>query len=441
MQSTPGGGQISDALPFLGVLLSVALLPIIAPRFWLRRTGFVACIWCAATLAPLALRSGIAAAASQAWHAVLVDYLPFISLLVVLYATGGGVLIRGGPWGTPAGNTLLLALGTVLAGLVGTTGAAMTLIHPFLRSNAHRTRKVHLAVFFIALVANAGGATSPLGGPPLYLGYLRGVPFFWPVRHLAGPLALLTALLLAGFYLLDRRLAARDRPPPPRERVHLRGWLNIGLLASTVAAVLAESAWHPGPIALFGEAIDLQLVVSVALFSAITAVSVRLTPRAIRGANMFDWEPMQEVAKLFLAVFITIQPVIGLLHAGLAGRAAPLLRLTLGPDGTPVAAPMFWLSGGLSAFLDNAPTYLVFFELAGGDPAALTSHLGHVLIALSAGSMFFGGLTYIGNAPNLLIRTIASHRGVRMPSFFGYMAWSCMLLLPAYLLLTALFFR
>jgi len=199
MQSTASGGQISDALPFLGVLLSVALLPIIAPRFWERRTGLVAAVWCAATVIPLALRSGIGAAASEAWHAVLVEYLPFITLLVALYATGGGILIRGGPWGTPAGNTLLLAIGTALAGVVGTTGAAMTLIHPFLRANAHRSRKVHLAVFFIALVANAGGATSPLGGPPLYLGYLRGVPFFWPVQHLSVPLAALTALLLLVF--------------------------------------------------------------------------------------------------------------------------------------------------------------------------------------------------------------------------------------------------
>ncbi|HKM64690.1 MAG TPA: sodium:proton antiporter [Acidisphaera sp.] len=440
MQSTPAGGQISDALPFLGVLLSVALLPIVAPRLWERRTGAIATIWCAATLIPLALRTGIGAAAAEAWHAVLVEYLPFITLLIALYATGGGVLIRGGPWGTPSGNTLLLAIGTLMAGLVGTTGAAMTLIHPFLRANAHRTRKVHLAVFFIALVANAGGATSPLGGPPLYIGYLRGVPFFWPTRHLAAPLAALTALLLVAFYLLDRRLAAGDPPPQARERLHVRGWVNLGLLVSTVLGVLAEGAWQPGRVVLFRQAIDGQLLASVGLFCAITAASVWLTPRAVRGANMFDWAPMQEVAKLFLAIFVTIGPVMGLLHAGLEGPIAPLLRLTLAANGAPLATPMFWLSGGLSAFLDNAPTYLVFFELAGGDPSALTGKLAHVLTALSAGSMFFGGMTYIGNAPNLLIRAIASYRGVRMPSFFGYMAWTSLLLLPAFLLLTAVFF-
>ena len=440
MQSTASGGQISDALPFLGVLLSVALLPIVAPRFWERRTGVVAAIWIAATLIPLALRSGIGATASEAWHAVLVEYLPFITLLVALYAAGGGILIRGGPWGTPAGNTLLLAIGTVLAGVVGTTGAAMTLIHPFLRANAHRTRKVHLAVFFIALVANAGGATSPLGGPPLYLGYLRGVPFFWPVRHLSVPLATLTGLLLLVFYLLDARLAAADQAPQPRERIRVRGWLNVGLLVSTIVAVLAQGAWRPGSVVLLGQSIGGQQLASVLLFGAIAAISSWLTPRAVRGANMFDWAPMQEVAKLFLAIFVTIGPVIGLLHSGLSGAAAPLLQLTLSADGTPLATPMFWLSGGLSAFLDNAPTYLVFFELAGGDPSALTRKLAHVLAALSAGSMFFGGLTYIGNAPNLLIRAIASYRGVRMPTFFGYMAWSCTLLLPAFLVLTVVFF-
>ena len=295
-------------------------------------------------------------------------------------------------------------------------------------------------MFFIVLVANAGGATTPLGGPPLYLGYLRGVPFFWPAFHLGVPLVALTGVLLAAFYLLDKSLAAGDPPPEPRERLRIRGWLNIGLIGLVIATVLVAGWWHPGQVVLFGQKIATEQLLSILVFCAVAALSAALTPRAVHGANMFRWEPFEEVAKLFLAIFVTIGPVVALLHAGLAGPAAPLLRLTMSQD-APLPAPLFWLSGGLSAFLDNAPTYLVFFELAGGNPSALTGRLAEALTALSAGSMFFGGLTYIGNAPNLMIRAIASHRGVRMPSFFGYMLLSCGLMLPVFAVLTLLFFR
>jgi Na+/H+ antiporter NhaD/arsenite permease-like protein len=429
------------SLPFVGVLLSIALMPIFAPRLWHRRMGSVALAWSAALLVPLGFVSGVGVAAGAAWHAILIEYLPFVTLLLALYTAAGGILVRGGPVGSPAGNTGLLAIGTVLAGIMGTTGAAMVLIHPLLHANAHRTHKTHLVVFFIALVANAGGATTPLGDPPLYIGFLHGVPFFWPVTHLAAPLLVLAVPLLIAFFWLDRRMAAADPPAPRPERLHLRGWPNIALIGVVIATVLVAAVWQPGEIVLFGQTVGIARLTGDAVFLAVTLASIAVTPRAVRQGNMFSWHPMAEVATLFAAIFITIGPVLAMLEAGLDGPLAPVLRLTANAAGEPVPLAYFWLTGLLSAFLDNAPTYLVFFGLAGGDPVHLTGPLNHVLTAISAGAVFFGALTYIGNAPNMMLRAIASHRGVRMPGFFGYMGLSAMLLLPGFVLLSWVFFR
>jgi Na+/H+ antiporter NhaD/arsenite permease-like protein len=314
------------------------------------------------------------------------------------------------------------------------------LIHPLLRANAHRTRKVHLVVFFIVIVGNAGGASSPLGDPPLYIGFLHGVPFFWPLTRLWPQLLMVASLLLAIFYVVDRRYAASDPPPPKAERLRLRGWSNIGLIGVVVAAVLAQGIWRPGDAVLFGQEIGMERLAGMGVFVAVTLISVATTPLAVRQGNMYAWGPIEEVAKLFAAIFVTIGPVLAMLEAGFDGPLAPLLKLTLDSHGQPLPLAYFWLTGILSAFLDNAPTYLVFFELAGGDPGHLTTDLTLILEAISAGAVFFGALTYIGNAPNLMVRSIASHRGVRMPSFFGYMAWSCGLTLPVFLLLTLLFY-
>jgi Na+/H+ antiporter NhaD/arsenite permease-like protein len=310
-----------------------------------------------------------------------------------------------------------------------------------LHANAHRTRRTHLVVFFIALVANAGGATTPLGDPPLYLGFLHGVPFFWPVTHLAAPLIVLAIPLLIAFFWLDRRLAAADPSPGRRERFHVRGLPNIALIAVAVATVLVTGMWRPGEVVLLGQTVGIARLTGDAVFLAVTLASIAVTPRAVRQGNMFSWHPMAEVATLFAAIFITIGPVLAMLEAGLEGPLAPVLRLTANASGEPLPLAYFWLTGLLSAFLDNAPTYLVFFELAGGDPVYLTGPLNHVLTAISAGAVFFGALTYIGNAPNMMLRAIASHRGVRMPGFFGYMGLSAILLLPGFLLLSWVFFR
>jgi Na+/H+ antiporter NhaD/arsenite permease-like protein len=443
MAASPGAPTAAPDLvwgiPFAGLLLSIALLPMVAPRFWHHRMGLVTAAWTLAVLAPMTLLHGPAAAWHDAWHAVLLEYLPFVTLLLALFTAGGGILLEGGPWGTPAGNTLLLAIGTALAGVMGTTGVAMVFIHPLLRANAHRRHKVHLVVFFIILAANAGGATTPLGDPPLYLGFLHGVPFDWPLRNLITPLLILALPLLAAFWLIDRHLSAGDPPPAAARTLRLRGAPNVALVAAVVATVLMQGFWQPGDVAVLGQPVGLERLIGMAVFAAITAVSMRITPNSVRQGNLFSWDPMVEVATLFAGIFITIVPVLGMLAAAQHGPLAPVLALTVDADGKPWPLAYFWLTGLLSAFLDNAPTYLVFFELAGNDPQRLTGELAPILRAISAGAVFFGALTYIGNAPNLMVRSIAAHRGVRMPGFFGYMAWSCALLLPLFALLTLLY--
>jgi Na+/H+ antiporter NhaD/arsenite permease-like protein len=426
-------------IPFVGVLLSIAVLPMLAPRLWHRHMGLVALFWCLALLLPEAAAQGVPAAAATAWHAVLIEYLPFVTLLLALYTAAGGILLRGGPGGTPFGNTALLALGTLMAGLMGTTGAAMVLINPLLRANAHRGRTVHLVVFFILLVANIGGATSPLGDPPLYIGFLRGVPFHWPLLNLFAPMVWMAAPLLAAFYLLDRRLARGDPPPRRRGALRLTGWPNAVLVLVVVATVLGQGVVRAPEVTLFGQAIGAERLVGIVVFLAVAGLSLRLTPGILRAANDFSWHPMVEVATLFAAIFVTIAPVGAMLHAGFDGPAAPLLRLTQDAAGEPIPWAYFWLTGTLSAFLDNAPTYLVFFQLAGIDPAHLEGHAGTVLVAISSAAVFFGALTYIGNAPNMMVRAIARHRGVRMPGFFGYLFWASAALLPVLALVTLRF--
>ncbi len=428
-------------LPFAGLLASMAVFPIVAPRFWHRRMGGIALAWSAVLLVQQGVANGPVVAVVTAWHAILVDYLPFISLLLALYTAGGGVLLRGGLAGTPAGNTAMLAIGMAMGVVTGTTGASMVLIHPLLRANAHRRRKVHLVLFLIILVANASGALTPLGNPPLYLGLLRGVPFFWPARHLLAPLLVVAVALLAAFYLIDRRFAVGELPAPRPERFRVRGLRNVALILLVVLVVLGQGFVPVWDVVILGRTVVLAKPGVVVVLLLITVASIAITPRAIRQSNDFTWHPMAEVATLFAAIFITIGPVVMMLRAGIDGPMAPLMQLSQGGDGQPRPLVYFWLTGLLSAFLDNAPTYLVFFELAGIRPAALSGADGAALAAVSAGAVFFGGLTYIGNAPNLMLRAIAAHRGVRMPGFFGFTLLASALLIPVLTVVGLLFFR
>lgn len=428
----PHGGWLLG-LPFLGLLLSIALLPGLAPRFWLNRMGLVALAWSAGLLALVGADEGPVVAWHMGWHAILIDYVPFVTMLGGLYTACGGIRIHGGPAGTPAGNTLTLVLGMALGLVMGPTGAAMVVIQPLLAANTHRKARQHLVLFVIVLVANVSGALTPLGNPPLFAGLLRGVPFLWPMRALLWPYLLLTAMLLLVFYELDRRLAGQEPPARPGRRLRVRGWPNVALVVLLAFSVMLQGLALP-EVSLLGETVGTgRLGGSVAAVAA-GILSWMTTPGSVRRANDFTWHPMAEVAVLFAGIFVTLAPVSQALQSGAAAALLPLLQ---GGDGQPLPAGYFWLTGLLSAFLDNAPTYLVFFDLAGVHPQAP----GPVLKAIAAGAVFFGGLTYIGNAPNLMLRGIASDRGVRMPGFLTYLAIVASLLLPAFLVLTLVFFR
>uniref|UniRef100_UPI001A8BF792 sodium:proton antiporter n=1 Tax=Roseococcus thiosulfatophilus TaxID=35813 RepID=UPI001A8BF792 len=431
-------------LPFAGILLSIALMPLLAPHFWHHHYGKVAAAWGAAFLVPFAALFGVGAAANEVAFVLVDEYIPFIVLLLALYTTGGGVLLRGTLVGTPLTNTAILAVGTILASMMGTTGASMLLIRPLLRANADRTRKVHSFVFFIFLVSNIGGSLTPIGDPPLYLGFLKGVSFFWPTIHLFLPFALCAVALLGIYFLLDSWLYAKEPVKPgfegARVRLSIEGWVNVALILVVVFGVLLQGIWSPGTTTVLGQTIGIERLVAIAIFLGVTAVSMLLTSKTLREANGFTWGAMAEVAKLFAAIFICMGPVIAILKAGPAGAMAPLVALTSDGAGAPIPWVYFWLTGGLSSFLDNAPTYLVFFNLAGGDPAFLMTQGAATLAAISAGAVFMGANTYIGNAPNFMVKAIVEENGVRMPSFFGYFAWACLFLVPLFVLCTFLFF-
>ena len=433
------------AIPFVGLLLSIALLPLLAPRVWHRHDGKLTLAWALAFLLPFAAHAGATAAGEVLVHAALAEYLPFIVLLMALYTVAGGIHVRGAFRGGPGFNCALMALGAVLANLMGTTGAAMLLIRPLIRANEHRPRVAHVMVFFIFIVANAGGSLTPLGDPPLFLGFLQGVSFLWTLRHLLPETLFLVGALLGLFYLVDRRYQRREpqnAPAPASGGFAIEGRINLLLLGVILALVLMSGGWKPAfGVELAGTRVGLASLVRDLALLAVIAASLAFTPRAVHAANRFGWAPMQEVARLFAGIFLTIAPVLAMLKAGGAGAFAPVVALVTGADGAPLPAAYFWATGLLSAFLDNAPTYLVFFNLAGGDAQLLMTVLAPVLAAISAGAVFMGAMSYIGNAPNLMVKAIAEDRGIAMPTFFGYMAWSVAILLPLFGLMTLLWFR
>jgi Na+/H+ antiporter NhaD/arsenite permease-like protein len=322
----------------------------------------------------------------------------------------------------------------------------MLLVRPVLRANAQRKHRTHTMIFFIFLVSNIGGCLTPLGDPPLFLGFLKGVAFFWPTEHLFAPLLLASALLLLVYHQMDVRFFRREADeirddPGTVEPLRIQGGVNIPLLMLVVLVVLLEGIWHPGAATFLKQEIAIEVLVGDALLLAIAAYSIWATPSMVRNANGFTWGAMIEVAKVFAAIFVTITPAIMILRAGREGAAAPLLALVTRDDGKPDPAMYFWLTGLLSSFLDNAPTYLIFFNLAGGDAEALMGPGATVLAAISAGAVFMGANSYIGNAPNFMVRSIAEEQGVPMPSFFGYCAWAGAILLPLFALLTVIFVR
>ena len=586
-------------IPFAGMLLSIAVIPLVRPHFWHQHYGKVTIFWSLVMGIPFMIFHGKGGhALYEIMHIVLLDYVPFIILLLALFTAAGGICLKGSLRGSPGVNTLLLLIGTVLASWMGTTGAAMLLIRPILRANAWRKHQKHVVIFFIFLVANIGGSLTPLGDPPLFLGFLKGVDFFWTMKLLPVMLPVSIALLII-FYCFDTWLFRKEGEPPEdgvHEPLRLEGKWNFLLIAAIIGSILfstwAGKNWftkstiaehHRGievvttdgqtfkgyslsteksetdlkivtadgqtntvalasiktrnspkkpikPSPLFNEeekaeaaTTELEAFVKKhgdkefdeaklkgdeakeynelretqfaavkkvnalrgtishdesdgihlldvtvpytnllrdGLLLLIAFLSMRITPMYkmvkdehghdvpaegeeetnVRAANGFTWEPIREVAKLFAGIFICMIPAILILKAGTEGALGVVINAVMNPDNSANNMMYFWFTGVLSSFLDNAPTYVVFFNTAGGDPATLMGPMAQTLLAISCGAVFMGANTYIGNAPNFMVKSIAEEKGVEMPSFFGYMGWSILFLIPVFIIVTLFFF-
>jgi Na+/H+ antiporter NhaD/arsenite permease-like protein len=419
-----------SVLPFILTLLSIAIVPLAFANWWEKNSNkLILSFGMSLPVLAVLLPSGLHLLAES-----LLDYVSFMVLLGALFIISGGIYIKGEFAGTPLVNTGFLAVGAVFANLIGTTGASMLLIRPYLRANHRRQRRDHLCVFFIFIVSNIGGLLTPLGDPPLFLGFLRGVPFQWTLSLL--PIWLTTlAIVLIVFNLYDQYIFVREdvetpgalaEDVQPRRRLDIQGGRNLTFLLGVMLAAILSGyfGWPRG--------VQELLMIAMALLSWFT------TPSAVHKANHFHLHPIAEVAAVFLGIFVTMIPALEILrsHATQLGISAPW--------------QYFWMSGALSSFLDNAPTYLTFTAMASGlvgsssDSLAglLHSELGVALLrAVSVGSVFMGANSYIGNGPNFMVKSIAESNGVKMPSFGGYLLYSGAILIPIFLLVTMIFFR
>jgi Na+/H+ antiporter NhaD/arsenite permease-like protein len=428
-------------VPFVALLLAIAILPLVpaTAHWWESNTNRLAVAIGLAylTLGYLFATGGTHSALLAVEHAIPGEYVPFIVLLFSLYVVSGGIAILGDFRPTPAVNTGFLLVGTAIASAVGTTGASMLLIWPLLRANANRRHRVHTVVFFIFLVANIGGTLLPTGDPPLFLGYLKGVPFLWTLS-LWPEWLLASTVLLTVYFVWDTVMYRREDAEirawrPAGGGFRIVGGVNLVLLVLVVLTVATVQEGRPFPLLGFDTFPFLRELIMLAFVAA----SIGLTPRAARDANSFNYHAIVEVACLFVGIFITMQVPLEVLKAsgGELGLESP--------------SAFFWITGVLSSFLDNAPTYLVFFQTA----ESLTREAGagilqlaggefireDLLEGISLGAVFMGAMTYIGNGPNFMVRSIAEQSGIRMPSFFGYMIYSVAILMPLMVLVVLLF--
>jgi Na+/H+ antiporter NhaD/arsenite permease-like protein len=436
------------ALPFIGILLCIATGPVFYPHVWEHHYGKFTAFWAALIVVPLFASTDVSTVTATLAHTAFLEYIPFILLLLALFTVAGGIYLEGNLHDSAFTNTALLAIGALMASIVGTTGAAMILIRPLIRANDDRRYNTHVVVFFIFLVANIGGALSPLGDPPLFIGFLKGVDFFWTTKYLWQETLVVGGIVLAIFLVIDVYLHHREgrfprrKDPTPDSPLKLHGKINLVLIVVIIAAILMSAQWKPGITFMVASTeLRLQDLLRDVIFVVVVFASLAWTQKSDRKANGFSWGPIQEVAILFAGIFICIVPVMAMLQAGAQGPFATLLGLVTNADGSNNAAAYFWLTGILSSFLDNAPTYLVFFQLAGGDPQVLMTAKAATLAAISSGAVYMGANTYIGNAPNFMVYAIARQAGVKMPSFFGFMIWSMLVLIPTFVLTTFLFFR
>ena len=439
-------------IPFAGILLCIALFPLVKPTWWEEHQAPVVLAWSLAFIVPFVIGFGAHHTAEVVLECIINDYLTFIVLLFGLFCVAGNITLEGDLAGSPRINVGLLLFGTLLSSWVGTTGASMLMVRPIIKMNSWRKRKRHIMIFFIFLISNIGGCLTPIGDPPLLMGFMRGVPFFWSLRLLP-ILAFNVAVLLFVFYHLDMRAYRKDiadgRKPDiskPGTEIRIAGLHNLIFLAAIVVAVLLSGTLPSLPlfrnadgtvrgIPILGEVtLTWPAVIEIAIILASAWLSFRTTSAKVRTENHFTWGAIKEVAILFIGIFITMQPALMILKANGA---------SLGLDSP---YQMFWATGALSSFLDNTPTYLVFLTTAGslGFTEGIATALGTVpakmLVAISCGAVFMGANTYIGNAPNFMVKSISDENGVRMPSFFGYILWSLGFLIPVFILDTLIFF-
>ena len=439
-------------IPFAGILLCIALFPLVKPTWWEEHQAPVVLAWSLAFIVPFVMGFGAHHTAEVVLECLINDYLTFIVLLFGLFCVAGNITLEGDLAGSPRINVGLLLFGTLLSSWVGTTGASMLMVRPIIKMNSWRKRKRHIMIFFIFLISNIGGCLTPIGDPPILMGFMRGVPFFWSLRLLP-ILAFNAAVLLFVFYHLDMRTYRKDiaegRKPDiskPGTEIRIAGLHNLIFLAAIVVAVLLSGTLPSLPlfrnadgtvrgIPILGEVtLTWPAVIEIAIILASAWLSFRTTSAKVRTENHFTWGAIKEVAILFIGIFITMQPALMILKANGA---------SLGLDSP---YQMFWATGALSSFLDNTPTYLVFLTTAGslGFTEGIATALGTVpakmLVAISCGAVFMGANTYIGNAPNFMVKSISDENGVRMPSFFGYILWSLGFLIPVFILDTLIFF-
>lgn len=439
-------------IPFAGLLLCIAVMPLVKGEWWEAHQPLVVVLWILVMVIPFALLYGVGSAAETVLECTVNDYLTFIVLLFGLFCVSGNITMEGDFAGSPRINVGLLALGTLLASCIGTTGASMLMVRPVIKMNSWRRRKSHIMIFFIFMVSNMGGCLTPIGDPPLLMGFMRGVPFFWSL-HLFPVLIFNMVILLFVFYHLDKRNYRRDiaegRKPDiskPGTEFRIDGLHNIVFLVMIVAAVILsgvlpgmpafqDAAGNARGIHIFGEvSLSYPSLIEIALILLAAFLSFKTTDKEVRVKNHFTWGAIKEVAVLFIGIFITMQPALMLLKA-------------VGPNlGITEPYQMFWATGALSSFLDNTPTYLVFLTTAGtlGFTGGIATTLGtlpaKMLSAISCGAVFMGANTYIGNAPNFMVKSISDENGVNMPSFFGYMLWSVAVLIPVFIIDMFVFF-
>ncbi|MCP4130242.1 MAG: sodium:proton antiporter [bacterium] len=435
-------------IPFAGILLSLAVFPLLAPHFWHQHYGKISLFWGASFFIAFTMGYDLSTAIFYVLEACFKDYFPFIAVIFALFTVAGGIRLKGELVGTPKLNTIILLIGTVLASWMGTTGAAMLLIRPLIRANDWRTHKTHVVVFFIFLVANIGGSLTPLGDPPLFLGFLKGVDFFWTTKHMFLPMVTAVTILLTFFYIIDTYYYNKEEHKPEKSpdgvKISIEGKANLILIPLFPAAVLTSSLDLGTAFRLHHVPVKTASLLQISFLLAIAVTSLIITKKETRKANGFNWAPMLDVATLFATIFITMAPPIIMLKAGAQGPLGAVIRGVIDSNNNFIDTNFFWATGILSSFLDNAPTYAVFFETAvgGGKVATLMGEHARTLLAISAGAVFMGANTYIGNAPNFMVKSIAEEAGVPMPSFFGYIfKYTIPILIPTFIIITFIFFK